>query len=130
MNRGAKTACSEPANRSARRITRCGAPPPGPRGPHAGLEWLPGAEEGTRTPTPLRVHGPEPCASANSATTAALFQGSVASDFALALCSRWEALAPCSPLNSKAPSQRLRPRTLLALGRARSVLTLDFQVYV
>src|ERR1700678_3487961 len=29
-----------------------------------------GAEEGTRTPTPLRVHGPEPCASANSATTA------------------------------------------------------------
>jgi hypothetical protein len=31
--------------------------------------WL-GAEEGTRTPTPLRVHGPEPCASANSATSA------------------------------------------------------------
>jgi hypothetical protein len=30
----------------------------------------PGAEEGTRTPTPLRVHGPEPCASANSATSA------------------------------------------------------------
>src|SRR5437763_2731304 len=30
-----------------------------------------GAEEGTRTPTPLRVHGPEPCASANSATSAA-----------------------------------------------------------
>ena len=29
-----------------------------------------GAEEGTRTPTPLRVHGPEPCASANSATSA------------------------------------------------------------
>src|SRR5438477_7592623 len=29
-----------------------------------------GAEEGTRTPTPLRVHGPEPCASANSATMA------------------------------------------------------------
>jgi hypothetical protein len=29
-----------------------------------------GAEGGTRTPTPLRVHGPEPCASANSATTA------------------------------------------------------------
>ena len=29
-----------------------------------------GAEEGTRTPTPLRVHGPEPCASANSATPA------------------------------------------------------------
>src|SRR5450432_1987962 len=26
-----------------------------------------GAIEGTRTPTPLRVHGPEPCASANSA---------------------------------------------------------------
>ena len=30
----------------------------------------PGAIEGTRTPTPLRVHGPEPCASANSATMA------------------------------------------------------------
>src|SRR5579859_7948488 len=29
-----------------------------------------GAEEGTRTPTPLPVHGPEPCASANSATMA------------------------------------------------------------
>ena len=29
-----------------------------------------GAEEGTRTPTPLRAHGPEPCASANSATSA------------------------------------------------------------
>src|SRR5215469_345813 len=32
-----------------------------------------GAEEGTRTPTPLRVHGPEPCASANSATSASDF---------------------------------------------------------
>ncbi len=29
-----------------------------------------GAEGGTRTPTPLRVHGPEPCASANSTTSA------------------------------------------------------------
>ena len=29
-----------------------------------------GAEEGTRTPTPLRVRGPEPRASANSATSA------------------------------------------------------------
>src|SRR5438046_5585977 len=29
-----------------------------------------GAEEGTRTPQPFRVHGPEPCASANSATSA------------------------------------------------------------
>src|SRR5246500_206305 len=29
-----------------------------------------GAEGGTRPPTPLRVHGPEPCASANSATSA------------------------------------------------------------
>src|SRR3954463_6938919 len=29
-----------------------------------------GAEEGTRTPTSLRIHGPEPCASANSATSA------------------------------------------------------------
>src|SRR2546430_11486448 len=35
-----------------------------------GVEKLFGAEEGTRTPTPLRVHGPEPCASANSATSA------------------------------------------------------------
>src|SRR6202044_189966 len=32
--------------------------------------FINGAEEGTRTPTPLRVHGPEPCASANSATSA------------------------------------------------------------
>src|SRR5579885_1305836 len=35
-----------------------------------GVESEDGAEEGTRTPTPLRVHGPEPCASANSATSA------------------------------------------------------------
>ena len=35
----------------------------------------PGAEEGTRTPTPLRVHGPEPCASANSATSAKSVRG-------------------------------------------------------
>ena len=34
------------------------------------LRTIDGAEEGTRTPTPLRVHGPEPCASANSATSA------------------------------------------------------------
>jgi hypothetical protein len=33
------------------------------------LEFF-GAIEGTRTPTPLPVHGPEPCASANSATMA------------------------------------------------------------
>jgi hypothetical protein len=33
-------------------------------------EIVRGAIEGTRTPTPLRVHGPEPCASANSATMA------------------------------------------------------------
>src|SRR5260370_36600243 len=33
-----------------------------------------GAIEGTRTPTPLRVHGPEPCASANSATMASGLQ--------------------------------------------------------
>src|SRR5437762_10681452 len=29
-----------------------------------------GAEAGTRTPTPLRAHDPESCASANSATSA------------------------------------------------------------
>src|SRR6478672_12622176 len=33
-----------------------------------------GAIEGTRTPTPLRVHGPEPCASANSATMASVLR--------------------------------------------------------
>jgi hypothetical protein len=33
-----------------------------------------GAIEGTRTPTPLPVHGPEPCASANSATMASGLQ--------------------------------------------------------
>ena len=31
---------------------------------------LSGAEGGTRTPTPLRAHDPESCASANSATSA------------------------------------------------------------
>ena len=39
------------------------------RSAYKGKENL-GAIEGTRTPTPLRVHGPEPCASANSATMA------------------------------------------------------------
>jgi hypothetical protein len=34
------------------------------------INYLVHAEEGTRTPTPLRAHGPEPCASANSATSA------------------------------------------------------------
>jgi hypothetical protein len=34
-----------------------------------------GAEEGTRTPTPLRVRGPEPRASANSATSARVDPG-------------------------------------------------------
>ena len=34
------------------------------------VAWYDGAEEGTRTPTPLRVRGPEPRASANSATSA------------------------------------------------------------
>src|SRR5580698_3796685 len=37
---------------------------------HSSLFTTFGAIEGTRTPTPLRVHGPEPCASANSATMA------------------------------------------------------------
>ena len=37
-----------------------------------------GAIEGTRTPTPLPVHGPEPCASANSATMALLNQNAAA----------------------------------------------------
>src|SRR5229473_5531906 len=36
-----------------------------------------GAIEGTRTPTPLRVHGPEPCASANSATMAWIMTAAV-----------------------------------------------------
>src|SRR5579871_3949503 len=43
-----------------------------------GVESEDGAEEGTRTPTPLRVHGPEPCASANSATSASGLQCAVA----------------------------------------------------
>src|SRR6202035_2589069 len=43
---------------------------PGPSTYPAPREQLLGAIEGTRTPTPLRVHGPEPCASANSATSA------------------------------------------------------------
>src|SRR6202000_1063463 len=40
-----------------------------------------GAEEGTRTPTPLRVHGPEPCASANSATSAKSVRGNLSLPF-------------------------------------------------
>jgi hypothetical protein len=40
-----------------------------PQAAHLHLEAF-GAEEGTRTPTPLRVRGPEPRASANSATSA------------------------------------------------------------
>ncbi len=41
------------------------------RHPHTLFQLLiSGAIEGTRTPTPLPVHGPEPCASANSATMA------------------------------------------------------------
>src|ERR1700758_1053576 len=39
-------------------------------GPQENSSELTGAIEGTRTPTPLPVHGPEPCASANSATMA------------------------------------------------------------
>jgi hypothetical protein len=40
------------------------------RRPRRGASDSPGAAEGTRTPTPLPEHGPEPCASANSATAA------------------------------------------------------------
>ena len=48
---------------------------PSPETVRATKRWLIyklnfGAEEGTRTPTPLRVRGPEPRASANSATSA------------------------------------------------------------
>jgi hypothetical protein len=32
--------------------------------------WVLGADRGARTPTPLRAHGPEPCASASSARSA------------------------------------------------------------
>ena len=41
-----------------------------PKGRKKNQRKINGAIEGTRTPTPLRVHGPEPCASANSATMA------------------------------------------------------------
>ena len=41
-----------------------------PKGARKFQREINGAIEGTRTPTPLRVHGPEPCASANSATMA------------------------------------------------------------
>src|SRR5689334_21092451 len=48
--------------------SRCGMGPAGDKR----TQWRQrlGAEEGTRTPTSLRIHGPEPCASANSATSA------------------------------------------------------------
>ena len=40
--------------------------------PQAGIaaSHFNGADEGTRTPTPLQEHGPEPCASTNFATSA------------------------------------------------------------
>src|ERR1039457_2224356 len=64
-----------------------------------------GAEEGTRTPTPLRVRGPEPRASANSATSARCHcsvsfaeQGSnLESRKCGNLCQIFEALSDASP---------------------------------
>jgi hypothetical protein len=50
-----------------------------------------GAEEGTRTPTPLRVHGPEPCASANSATSARVTADSRIRDSAFSPAGCWTA---------------------------------------
>ena len=49
---------------------------------HAVTEPI-GAEEGTRTPTPLRVRGPEPRASANSATSALIASPSLAAETAV-----------------------------------------------
>ena len=54
-----------------------------------------GAIEGTRTPTPLPVHGPEPCASANSATMA-------------------------SGLQSRQPERRRIRKTCMSILQARS----------
>lgn len=42
-----------------------------------------GAEEGTRTPTPLRVRGPEPRASANSATSARFTSSAFSAELAV-----------------------------------------------
>ena len=47
---------------------------------YKGLAKNPGAEEGTRTPTPLRVRGPEPRASANSATSARYTSSAVSAE--------------------------------------------------
>jgi hypothetical protein len=75
-----------------------------------------GAEEGTRTPTPLRVHGPEPCASANSATSASkLLSGAgrlegrycgIYSYKALTECQTWTATASQTGLAKANPSTR------------------------
>jgi hypothetical protein len=55
------------------------------------LHWNLGAEEGTRTPTPLRVHGPEPCASANSATSARVEASEILAGQEAKLLYRWDA---------------------------------------
>jgi hypothetical protein len=69
------TFCSLPLPRSRLRTSRAPKSPSGagdlnPRK----IRLISGAIEGTRTPTPLPVHGPEPCASANSATMASGLQ--------------------------------------------------------
>ena len=94
-----------------------------------------GAEEGTRTPTPLRVRGPEPRASANSATSARYTKfSSVSAEPAasLSLANRvscvnpnsrtlpnWGTLRgappPCSPAESKFAPKATRPRRSLSM---------------
>jgi hypothetical protein len=59
-----------PGRKSAQKPARKTDTKKAARGPPQHYEIFIGAEERTRTSTPLRVHGPEPCASANSATSA------------------------------------------------------------
>jgi hypothetical protein len=72
---GPASVTSVPFPRSRLRTSRAPKSPSGASDLNPGKMWLiSGAIEGTRTPTPLPVHGPEPCASANSATMASGLQ--------------------------------------------------------
>src|SRR5208337_1204431 len=75
-----------------------------------------GAEEGTRTPTPLRVRGPEPRASANSATSARDTNPALSARSAASL-----SLAKAGYcVKSRGPAHRLRNALLRRIQNRRS----------
>src|SRR5271157_5300617 len=77
---------------------------------------LDGAEEGTRTPTPLRVRGPEPRASANSATSARDTNPALSARSAASL-----SLAKAGYcVKSRGPAHRLRNALLRRIQNRRS----------